>query len=386
MKLHSKQKTDKYLGGLLVAISLVAARFLGFMLRRDHALGKKPVHILFIKMMGIGSVWMAADAIAAVKEKYPDARLILMATPGVITGAKPLALFDEYYAFNDRSFVSIAGSSIKTIWRCWRKKKLWVANMEVYSKLASVFALWTGAINRFDFYFNEVAFRRHINTHPVYFNMHALVTENYNRMAAAMGAMVQHTFSLPGRLPGKRNPAPDKNKYILVNNTCSELARERMLPFMQWMDLLESLCREFPSCFILLAGSQAELTYNRQVESILHQHGYESRVRNITGEVSFEDYLGILYNETRLVITIDSGPLHFANRLGIPVVSLWGPTDPATRIIQEPLNKAVYLGVSCSPCTHHTEVLPCGGDNFCMKNITTAQILTAVKETIAGVS
>jgi ADP-heptose:LPS heptosyltransferase len=380
LKLRSKQQIDKYLGGLLVTLNLAAARLLGFVLRRNHSLEKKPAHILFIKLMGIGSVWMAADAIAAVKQKYPDARLVLIGTPAVINGVKPLALFDEYLAFKDHSFAAIAGSSMSTLLRCWQMKKLWVANLEVYSRLASVFALWTMGINRFDFYFNEVAFRKNINTHPVYFNAHVLVTDNYNRMAAAMGAPVTGTYEIPQWKASARKESIAGKQFILVNNTCSELARERMLPEKSWLTLLQALCQHYPQYQLLLAGSPAETVYNHTITEQLQQAGLSNRIENRTAAWTFPEYLDVLYKQVAMVITIDSGPLHFANRLGVPVVSCWGPTHPDTRIMQTKQNRTVYLAVSCSPCTHHTAVLPCGGDNFCMKRIAVSTILQKVHE------
>jgi ADP-heptose:LPS heptosyltransferase len=66
----------------------------------------------------------------------------------------------------------------------------------------------------------------------------------------------------------------------------------------------------------------------------------------------------------------------------VPTVSLWGPTNPATRMKESGLFKAIYLSVHCSPCTHHTNVLPCGGNNFCMKNMSAALVMKKVEEVI----
>jgi ADP-heptose:LPS heptosyltransferase len=46
--------------------------------------------------------------------------------------------------------------------------------------------------------------------------------------------------------------------------------------------------------------------------------------------------------------------------------------------------KAIYLSVPCSPCTHHTIVLPCGGDNFCMKNIQVEMVMKKVDEVMSN--
>jgi ADP-heptose:LPS heptosyltransferase len=374
VKLSQKQKLDKRLGNILVAINLVLAKSLGFILRRDHSLKQPPKNILFIKIMGIGSVLMAADAIAAIKEKYPQSKLILLGNGSVIEGIKPTGLFDEYWMLDDRSFIKVIGSSVKNLFRSWSKKEKWVCNLEVYSKLTTIFSLWTGARNRFDFFFNEVSFRKNINTHPVYFNQFSLAHDNYNRMAEAVSAPVKRPFFFPGYDPLQR--ITTGKKYIIINNTCSELARERLYPD----DHLIILCHELYSIYhlpILLSGSSSDRKY---YDELIKKDSVNIPIENVAGNYSIDDLVNILYNACRLLITVDSAPLHYAYRLGVPTVSIWGPTNPATRMKETKIFKAVYQHVHCSPCTHHTTVLPCGGNNFCMKDILPAVVMEKVAE------
>jgi len=379
MTLRHKQKLDKHLGNFLIAINLVAAKTLGFLLKRNHSLHPAPQNILFIKIMGIGSVLMAADGIVAIKEKYPDAKLILLANSSVISGIQPTGLFHEYWEYKDRSFLKVTGSTLKNILRSWRRKKLWVCNLEVYSKLTTIFSLWTYARNRFDFFFNEVSFRKNINTHPVYFNQFSLAHENYNRMAEALGATIKKEFEFP-LFPITKRTNTGK-KYIVVSNSCSELARVRLYP----TDLLIQLCKELwvkYNCPIVLSGINADFDYYEQILGDNSLAGIP--IQNMAGKYSIEEFLLFLYNECLLLVTVDSAPLHYAYCLGTATISLWGPTNPVTRMKESPTFKSVYLAVPCSPCTHHTTVLPCGGDNFCMKNINTALVMDKVGEVISN--
>ena len=67
MQIRGKQKIDKYIGYLLIAVLLPFTRLLGLTMFRDHSLSKPPRRILFIKLMGIGSLIVASDAIAAMR-------------------------------------------------------------------------------------------------------------------------------------------------------------------------------------------------------------------------------------------------------------------------------------------------------------------------------
>jgi heptosyltransferase-1 len=60
--------------------------------------------------------------------------------------------------------------------------------------------------------------------------------------------------------------------------------------------------------------------------------------------------LSALISEVRLLVTTDSGPKHLAVLLGVPTVTLFGPTDP---IIWDPMDErhgVIYLDLPCAPC------------------------------------
>ena len=59
--------------------------------------------------------------------------------------------------------------------------------------------------------------------------------------------------------------------------------------------------------------------------------------------------LGEVYRHCDLYIGGDTGPMHIASLMGIPVVVIYGPTDP---IVNEPFgqHKKVRKEVGCNPC------------------------------------
>jgi ADP-heptose:LPS heptosyltransferase len=69
------------------------------------------------------------------------------------------------------------------------------------------------------------------------------------------------------------------------------------------------------------------------------------------------------------LICIDSALLHYARLLGIPTISFWGPTDPASRLRESDVNRDEihYHKLPCSPCVHVAQEPPCRGDNVCMR-------------------
>ncbi len=377
MNLKSKQLIDSVVGMPAVIIHLIFARVLGFLLRRNHSIEKEPRIILFIKIMGLGSVFLASDAILAIKKKYPGAKLVLVCKDSMEPGLKSLNLFDEFWVVNDNNLLKLIAQSFAIFFKAWGIKRLWVVDLEVYSKLTTIFSLWTFAINRFGFYLNEAAFRMNLNTHNIYFNQFCLVEENYNKLALELGAVVDQRFYFPS-FPNRTHNAKSVYEFVAINNTCSELGQERKCP----NDLLKGISDwilKNTSYNIAYLGAPSD---KDEVECFVQKYysGEEKRVFNYAGHFSFEKYYRFLYDSCKVVVSIDSAPLHIAKKLGVPTLSIWGPTAPATRIKEDEFNQAVYLAVNCSPCVHFTEELPCGGDNFCMKNIQVQQITDLLNE------
>jgi ADP-heptose:LPS heptosyltransferase len=378
LNLKQKQFLDRYIGFPLIYLNILLARFLGFLLRRNHGIQNHPKEICIIKLLGFGSVIMASDAIYSLKLKYPEARLSIICSKGIEQGIRSIHLFEKIYVIDDSNFFRLLGSSIGTIFKLMVKRKLWVADLEVYSKLTGTLSLWTRAINRFGFYFNQVPIRYNLYTHNVYFNTVINVEDNYEELVRAMGVTDFQSYTIKGfppRQPGKHY------SFIAINNTCSELAQERKLTNGQLYEICEWINTN-TSYRIALLGAPSDMAANDKFISDYKLD--KDAVVNCAGKYEFEEYYRFLYDECAIMITIDSAPLHIANKLNIPNISIWGPTSPQSRINLDSGNEFIYLAVKCSPCAHFVDKLPCGGDNFCIKNMTTDLISQKIKTLLSA--
>ena len=91
---------------------------------------------------------------------------------------------------------------------------------------------------------------------------------------------------------------------------------------------------------------------------------------NLAGQTSFRELL-TLYELSLLLISNDSGPVHFASTTNIKIVALYGPENPSVFGPLSPNVKNLYLNLSCSPCVSplNQKKSECN-DNICMKSIT----------------
>jgi ADP-heptose:LPS heptosyltransferase len=178
-------------------------------------------------------------------------------------------------------------------------------------------------------------------------------------------------------------PAPRNDEihmpFVLVNNTCSDLALVRKMERRQLVDICQWIL-EHTSYQLAFAGTTADKEANAAIVSELA----DSRAVNIAGEFDFETYYAFIKHQCAFVISIDSAPLHIAMRLGVPTISIWGPTNPSfyLRIPADQKGRHLfcYNKVACSPCVHHFNKLPCKGDNFCMKEISTESIISRIRQ------
>ena len=78
---------------------------------------------------------------------------------------------------------------------------------------------------------------------------------------------------------------------------------------------------DYPECEFVLVGDKGDECYLKH-SSLLNQDG----VVNLLGKTSFDELCDVLM-ESRLVISHDSGVMHIANALSVPLIALYGPTD-----------------------------------------------------------
>jgi heptosyltransferase-2 len=80
----------------------------------------------------------------------------------------------------------------------------------------------------------------------------------------------------------------------------------------------------------------------------------------------------------------DSGPVHLASALRVPVVALFGPTAPERWAPRTGAFRVVTEQLICSPCSNHgTAVCPIC-THACMRAITPAAVLEAVGAVLAS--
>jgi len=85
--------------------------------------------------------------------------------------------------------------------------------------------------------------------------------------------------------------------------------------------------------------------------------------------------LADLLSRCAAYVGTDGGAQHVATVVGVPKVTLFGPTDALSWNRDHPFHVAVRTDEPCSPCSHHTCPVP---GHPCMTNITPERVWTEI--------
>lgn len=383
MHLKTKLAIDRLVGTFLIWIALAAHR-------RTHGAQPdyiKPDQFVILKFLGLGSIVQASPLIAALKNRYPDARVIFLTKRGNDELARRIPLVDTTMTVDDASIRALVGSLWRTMREVRALKNTCFINLEAYSKLGVLVAVLSGASWKAGFFRNPADLKlARVFDFLVYFNPGAPISQVYLQLGRAVGAsefspsLARLAVSSADEAEAEAlldSPHTRGALIILINPNASELRLERRWPASRFAQLISKLLQLVPNCQVLLIGTAAEAAYTETVQKgILPQH--LGRVRNVAGALSLGGLIALI-GRARLMITNDSGPMHIAFSLGTPTVSMFGPVEPNHYSFEgtDSRHAILYHRIYCSPCVHHFDTAPCRGDNVCMKMITHTDVLNA---------
>ena len=159
-------------------------------------------------------------------------------------------------------------------------------------------------------------------------------------------------------------------KVILLNANASDIVPLRKWPMDRFVELGRKLL-ENSSITLILTGSPEE----KDVCEDLALQINPARTVNFAGKTTFKELI-TLYSISDLLITNDSGPVHFASTTEIPILALFGPETPKIFGPMSPNAKVISLELACSPCVSvfNQKKSSCD-DNQCMKQISVQMVV-----------
>jgi len=103
------------------------------------------------------------------------------------------------------------------------------------------------------------------------------------------------------------------------------------------------------------------------------------RVTDVIGRLTIVETLALM-EDSDVVVTHDTGPLHLAGLTSVGIVSLFGPTDPRGRLPQRAGTMAMWggEGFACRPCYDGRSYADCK-ENLCVQQVTPEMVVREVQ-------
>lgn len=171
-------------------------------------------------------------------------------------------------------------------------------------------------------------------------------------------------------------PSLNKHIQIAININSSDLSINRRWPVENFRKLISFMQRDWNNLQIYLVGGERDLPQVRSFYETL-----PDKTAVFIAAAKF-DILEFSYALSKMLclITNDSGPLHIAEALGVPVVSFFGPETP--NLYGPLLDKSLtfYKNLFCSPClnVYNYKMSNCD-DNRCLKLISPEEVYENIK-------
>jgi heptosyltransferase-2 len=334
-----------------------------------------PKNIIVRMPNWLGDLVMATPILADIRKRWPEARITAMCQTNVAPLLEHDPNIDELYRFKKPNGW-IHRQQHSEIVNSIRKGK-YDLGILLTNSFSSAMWFWRGHVKyRIGFKGN---FRNLLLTKAVPFpektqSQHLVIT--YKMLLQPLGFSVSRTDPYLAITPNEMQAAreklcklgvnPDKHLIVGINPGAAYGSAKCWLP-----DRFQEVTRQLlenPNLYIIYFGDSAGA-------SLVHEicKGMPDRVINLAAKTSLRELLALI-NSCSIFLTNDSGPMHIAAALKIPLLALFGSTsDVKTGPYGSGL--VIHKHVECSPCYKRE----CPIDFRCMTRIGVQEVFDKLK-------
>jgi ADP-heptose:LPS heptosyltransferase len=391
------QRTDRWIGVPCCAILTVVRRIFQF---TEPPGPRQPRRILFVKFAEQGSTVLAYPAIRRAIDMVgrENVYFVVFDDNRFILDAMDVIPEENVITISTQSLFKFTLSTLRSVYRVRKIRVDTVIDMEFLTRFSAMLTFATGAKTRVGFhtFFGDGPYRGDLMTHRLLYNSHLHTAEMFEAMVESLtrDPAVLPTFEFR---PSASQPLPKfrpsvseiaeidallrressgigSAPLILLNPNASDLLPLRRWPAERYVKLARRLLERYPDLFVAFTGSPAEAVPNKRLADEVDS----SRVITLAGKTTLRQVL-VLYTRSKILVTNDSGPAHFASMTPIHVVTLFGPEAPALFAARSPNATVLWAGIACSPCVNaYNNRQSICRNNVCMQAITVDDVFEKV--------
>jgi heptosyltransferase II len=313
----------------------------------------QPFRLLARSPNWLGDAVMSIPAVRAFKTGRPDARLTVLAP------AKLVPLWESVPDVD--AVVSIApGESVWAVAR--RLRGRFEAAVLFPNSLRAALEVWLAGIPR------RVGLRGHFRSSL----LNQIIKE---KQRVRVPRPVHHAdryahiaLRCGGEIPPPHPPAWSPPREVVIA-VCpgAEFGPAKRWPAGNFRAVMDDLDARI-SCRWVVFGTASDAPVAAEILS-----GFAGRAENLCGKTDLAGLIRGLAASSAL-LTNDTGTMHLADHLGVPLVAVFGSTEPLLTGPRRPSSTTLRHQVECSPCFLRT----CPLDFRCMKAVTPPDAATAL--------
>lgn len=351
----------------------------------------------------IGDAVLTLPAVSAVRKAFPYARISLLVKPWVAEIFKENTDINEIILYEDR-FNSIAGKlKLAGILRARGFDAAilmqnafdaafitWLAGIPErigysrdYRRLLLTKAIPVRKVQSSKFKVKSSEDKNILSQHHVYYYLN-LLKESLNIDAKDIEPLIylteeeiNHAKTL---LDSSLVPRPS-SLVIGINPGAAYGSAKRWMPE-KFAEVICRIINELNGSVVVFSSKSEIEIVNKIIQNAVRCTQYAERILNMAGKTNLRE-LAALISECDAFITNDSGPMHMASALLVPVVAIYGSTDSK---ITGPLgerNKVISKNIACSPCLkRECPVTTRSREKYlkCLADISANDVFSALKE------
>jgi ADP-heptose:LPS heptosyltransferase len=358
----------------------------------DHPPSPEPGtvrNILVMKFLGMGSILQATPLFQALRQRYPQARLTLLTFHSNKALADLGIGVDEFVTVDTSSLRRFVASNARALWRLRQVTFDVLINLEFFATYAVMLTLLLK--KRFAIAFGGFANYRTNYYHDfVSYDSAQHVQQKFLNFARRLGFVgptpALARLSIPmasgqevlARMQQREGFSIRPGDYVLlVNINTGDMAPHRRWPAEHFRAVVNRLLPRRDVRCVLIGGPQDRKGVSQFQSSL----AAPEKAINLAGRISLAELVALM-QLSNLYFGNDSGPLHFAACVGLPVLALFGPESPAVYgPPATPQNTVLYRAEPCGPCLNvYTDKRSRCGANVCLSRITPEQVREVIED------
>lgn len=339
---------------------------------------KNPKEIIVRMPNWIGDLVMAIPVLIDLKRAFPRARLTAMCKRPLAEILEQESYIDEVYSFSKTEALSRRDEDRDVIQHIRRGN--YDLGVLLPNSFSSAWLFWRGQVQE------RVGYAGHLRSWllskvvklPQNAREQHLV-KTYKQLLTSIGIPISNTKPSLTIIESEKRDALELLKRYGVQgsvplvgiNPGAAYGSAKCWPLERYREVTEKILTFHPDLHVIYFGDEAGSALTKEI-----CRNFDHRVINLAGQTSLRSLMSLLHL-LDVFLTNDSGPMHIAAALNIPLVALFGSTD-ATVTGPYQSGKVIHKHVSCSPCFKRT----CPIDFRCMKAIETREVAKEVYQLI----